>query len=274
MIDDNTETPPENEDVRSWFQEYEKPDDCVDVRAHILAEAKIGHLETFMISRIPSCYISEGGLVEQMSKTGLSAPDILKNKLPDTGAVMAGDFGEVLTLFYLGSERPEIIQKVMKWRFKQDRTKAAPHSDVVILHRSDLQKASTNDFVICAEAKLKSTKSTFSPIEKSIEGYNLDKTGRLARTLVWLKEKEIEYGDAKSVAYITRFSDDLLDTAFNKYYRAVVIIDREYIDEELDKLLDLPAQSDEFEIIVLGISDLKALYEKSFEHAIAEVTHG
>lgn len=58
-----------------------------------------------------------------------------------------------------------------------------------------------------------------------------------------------------------------------KKYRAVAIIDRDYLDGELLRSLDLPPQNDEFEIIVLGIDNLKKLYEQSFSRAISEVTH-
>jgi hypothetical protein len=208
-----------------------------------------------------------------MNNTGLSVSEILHNKFPDPGSVMAGDFGEVLTLFYLGSERDEAVRKIRKWRFKQDRTKAAPHSDVIILYRKYENRASKNDFVICAESKLKSTASTFSPIEKSIEGYNSDKIGRLARTLVWLKEKAIDHENTRSIDFIKRFTDDLINTKFNKQYRAVAIIDSNYLNDELAKSLELPLQNDEFEIIVLGINNLKDLYERSFSRAISEVTN-
>ncbi|MGH1399211.1 MAG: Hachiman antiphage defense system protein HamA [Alphaproteobacteria bacterium] len=257
-----------NEDnVSSWFTDHVMPNGSVEVRAHVLDDDKIVELEEFMIEAIPGCYISDNDLEAQINNTGLSASEILQNKLPDTGSVMAGDFGEVLTLFYLGSERQEVVKKLRKWRFKQDRTKAAPHSDVVILYREHDDRPSRKDFVICAESKLKSTASAFSPIEKSIDGYKSDKTGRLARTLVWLKEKAIDHENATSIAFIKRFTEDHLKTEFKKTYRAVAVIDRNYLDEELVKTLDLPEQNEEFEVIVIGIDNLKNLYEHCFSKA-------
>jgi hypothetical protein len=207
-----------------------------------------------------------------MNEAGRSASQILQNKLPDTGSIMSGDFGEVLTLFYLGSERSEVVKKIKKWRFKEDRKKAAPHSDVIILYREHADIPSKNDFVICAESKAKATDSNSKPIENSIIGYEKDNIGRLGRTLVWLREKAIDHENAESIDFIKRFTDNILDTKFSKKYRAVAIIDREYLDKELAKSLKLPDQNDEFEIIVLGISNLKNLYEQSFSRAISEVT--
>lgn len=258
--------------MHTWFENYQRLADAIDVTAHILPPEKTALLEEFLVSNIPNCYITSELLADRMAAVGLTAPQIIQNKIPDRGSVMAGDFGEVTTLFFLGSERSEAVKNIMKWQYKQDRTKAAPHSDVLILHREDYEQASTNDFVICAESKLKSTRSPFSPIESSIAGYNLDKTGRLARTLVWLKEKEIDHGSPESIAFVERFTDEHLDTEYSKYFKAVAIIDRTFIDEELSKTLELPVQNEEFEIIVLGISDLKDLYERTFGRAVAEVT--
>jgi len=130
------------------------------------------------------------------------------------------------------------------------------------------------DFVICAESKAKATGSDSEPIENSIRGYVADKTGRLARTLVWLKEKAIDNEDSDYIKFITRFTDEHLNTGFSKKYRAVAIIDSKYLDDELTKSLVLPAQNDGFEVIVLGISNLRKLYEQSFSRAINEAANG
>ncbi len=261
------------DDITMWFIEHQKPNGAIDVRTHILDDSKHALLERFFVSKIPECYIPANTLATRVDETGLSASEILQNKLPDPGSVMAGDFGEILTLFYLGSALNGSLEKIKKWQFKQDRTKPAPHSDVIILHRKDPNIASKDDFVICAEAKVKSTQSTFCPIEKSIDGYNADKTGRLARTLVWLKEKAIDQGSSESINYIRRFTDAHLNTGFKKNYKAVAIIDRKFLDQELQKSLELPEQSEEFEIIVIGITDLKLFYERTFFNALKGVSY-
>lgn len=124
--------------IATWFSDHPKPDGAIDVRAHILDDEKLSHLEDFLCRAIPHCYISPSHLTERINVTGLSAAEIVQNKLPDTGSVMAGDFGEIFTLFYLGNERGEAVRKLRKWRFKQDRTKAAPHSDVILLYRDEV----------------------------------------------------------------------------------------------------------------------------------------
>jgi len=260
--------PSDETDLGSWFEDYELPSGAVSVRTHVLRPEELRHLEKFMAKEIPSCYLSSDHLNAQIQSTGLTAAQLIQNKIPDRGAVMAGDFGEILTLFFLSGDIEEVAKKVKKWRFKQDRTKAAPHSDVIILYKEFDDQPSPNDFVICAEAKLKSTSSPFSPIERSFEGYEKDKTGRLARTLVWLKEKAIDHEGAESVEFMKRFTDDLLDMEFVKQFRAVAVIDINYLDSELVKPFDLPDQSGDLELLVLGIDDLKETYQRSFDEAI------
>ena len=185
----NQSTPSGSEVISPWFLDHSKPQGAIEVRAHVLDDTNGRLLEDFLVRTIPHCYITPNDIVARVNETGLSVSEIVQNKLPDPGSVMAGDFGEILTLFYLGSDKSDAVKKLRKWRFKQDRQKPAPHSDVVILYRERLDRPTKNDFVICAESKVKSTNSDSGPIENSIKGYQNDKTGRLARTLVWLKEK-------------------------------------------------------------------------------------
>ncbi|MBL4783837.1 MAG: hypothetical protein JKY49_00255, partial [Cohaesibacteraceae bacterium] len=175
----------------------------------------------------------------------------------------------------LGSGKGEFARKVKKWQFKQDRMKAAPHSDVIILHCNDPENPSENDYVICAEAKSKALKNnTYRPIANAIKGYEADKTGRLARTLSWLREKAIENEDAESIAFVERFTKSNLGTSFRKNYRAVVVIDRALLDAELVEKLHIPPQNEEFEVVVLGVDDLKPLYETCFSRAVSELENG
>lgn len=256
--------PTEDDQMYPWFDEYQKPDGAVEVEAHTLNSEHSVALKQFLVSKIPSCYVSQNDLKISMNGTGLSFSEVIQSKFPDKGSVMAGDFGEILTLFYLSSGLDERARKIKKWRFKQDRRKPAPHSDVIILCMENDNGASRNDYVICAEAKVKSTSSTTSPIENSIGGYESDKTGRLARTLLWLKEKAIDKGDGNFLSFMKRFTEEHLSVEFYKYYRAVAVIDCNLLDEELLKSIDIPAQNDEFKVIVIGIEDLKEFYQDCY----------
>lgn len=255
--------------IISAFEQQHTPKDGVACRCHVLREKERVALINFLTASLPECYITKAKLRERIKVTGKSASELLANKVPDPGSVMSGDFGEIFTLFFLGSERDEKVALIKKWLYKQDREKPAPHSDVVILYREFENKSSAKDFVISAEAKQKSTKGKFAPIAAAIDGVGRDHTGRLARTLAWLREKAIDHGTKEEAAFIERFTHDLSVT-YEKNYKAVAVIDMELLDDELNRK-PCPALTGAFEVVVIGIRDLKTLYESVFSRAIKEV---
>lgn len=254
------------------FESYASPVGALSVRCHVLKQDHATALEDFLVQKLPECYATKAFLRERVATTGLSVSEILANKLPDRGNVMSGDFGEVLTLFFLSSERSEPTKLIKKWQYKQDRQKPAPHSDVIIFSTENPSTPSPHDFVICAESKQKATASNqWFPISAAFKGYETDKIGRLARTLAWLREKAIDQGSTQDIALIERFA---IGTAveYSKYFKAVAIIDRSLLDAEITWQIDLPAQDASFEVVVLGISELKQFYETVYERAQREVT--
>lgn len=255
--------------VAQAFAAYKTPKGSIAVRCHVLKDEERAALIDFCVGALPGCYITQALLRERVKATGKTAAEILANKLPDPGSVMSGDFGEMLTLYFLATERAEEVAMIKKWRFKQDRKKPAPHSDVIVLHRESEDKASANDFVINAESKQKSTKGSFAPIAKAIEGVTEDQTGRLGRTLAWLREKAIDHGSKKEIALIERFTHEL-SVGYAKHYKAVAVIDRNFLDHELMRQPS-PKINGTFEVVVIGIKDLKEFYETVFGRAVKEV---
>ena len=252
--------------VSDAFKPHKMPPNSLPVRCHVLNPNSDSLLENYLVRQIGNCYIDSKELRRRTEETGLSASEVLANKLPDPGAVMSGDFGEILTLFFLSSERPEVTHIIRKWRYKQDRLKPAPHSDVVILHREDTLRPSMTDFVICAEAKQKATRGPFDPITKAIEGFMADNTGRLARTLVWLREKAIDSDSKSKIEYLDRFTQ-ANTVPYRKHYKAVAIVDRALLDAEISRDLDLPEQSEDFEVVVLGVDNLYDMYNSVYKRS-------
>lgn len=257
--------------IAQEFATHILPVGALPVRCHVLDPTRAKAVEDFLVDRLPWCYTTKKHLQERFAKTGLAASVALANTLPDPGSVMSGDFGEITTMFFLASERRELTHLIRKWRYKEDRNRAALHSDVIILYREDEKDATERDFVICAEAKQKATASKFDPISKAIEGFELDRTGRLGRTLTWLREKAIDHENAERIRFIERFAFGLT-TEYMKYFKAVAIVDRSLLDGELTRQIELPQQDESFEVVVLGITDLKDFYERVFKRATTEVT--
>lgn len=248
------------------------PPDAMQVRCLVLEDGNAKLVEDFLVRSLPWCYTTKTHLRRRVERTGREPSEILANRLPDPGSVMSGDFGEITTMFFLSSERKESTTLIKKWRYKENREKAAPLSDIVILYREAPERASKRDFVICAEAKQKATKSKeYVPIAQAVEGFEKDRTGRLARTIAWLREKAIDQEEPEMISLIERFALEL-DTEYAKYFKAVAVVDRALLDEELTREIDLPQQNSSFEVIVLGINDLKKLYGRVFQRAQAEVT--
>lgn len=65
-----------------------------------------------------------------------------------------------------------------------------------------------------------------------------------------------------------RFTEDHLNVEFKKRYRAVAVIDYDFLDQELMKAIEVPPQSDEFKVIVIGIADLKEFYQECFDGSV------
>jgi hypothetical protein len=78
------------------------------------------------------CYIADDKLVKRARAANVGGSAIAAAKIPDPGSVMSGDFGEILTAFFFAARTlPAVSIDPVRWRYKADRTKAAPYSDVV-----------------------------------------------------------------------------------------------------------------------------------------------
>ncbi|MCK9987923.1 MAG: hypothetical protein AzoDbin1_04395 [Azoarcus sp.] len=49
------------------------------------------------------CYVSDSIINERATALGVDRAEIIAARLPDAGATMAGDFGEILVYFYQGA---------------------------------------------------------------------------------------------------------------------------------------------------------------------------
>lgn len=136
------------------------------------------------------CYVTDAVLAQRADELKVSQADIIAAKMPDPGSTMAGDFGEILCYMYQGAAaQSAAVVGAAKWRLKQDRTKPSPHSDVVHFLVPNWPTPSSDDAILCAEVKTKSTAGASTPIKSAIEDSKKDRTSRLAKTLVWLRER-------------------------------------------------------------------------------------
>jgi hypothetical protein len=217
------------------------------------------------------CYVTDAVLEQSAARNNVPPSTIVAAKLPDAGATMAGDFGEILVYLYQAArEHPREALGATKWRLKQDRTKPAPHSDVVHFVLPSWPMPSADDLVLCSEVKTKSTDGASTPIKSAIDDSAKDRTSRLTRTLVWLRERALteDLGDIQLV-HLERFINAAEFPPAQKRFRAVAVVCAGLIDNEL---VAAPAeQHTDYEVVVISIPELRVIYSAVFEAALQSV---
>lgn len=218
------------------------------------------------------CYIDDAKLDAEARRTGESESTILAAHLPDRGSTMAGDFGEILVFLYqAATTKSSKVIGPKKWRLKQDRKKPAPYSDVVQFVLPRWPQPSTEDQILCSEVKTKSTAGSSSPIIAAMADCKKDRTSRLAKTLVWLKERALgEDLGTTTIKHLNRFIHATDHPEAKKRFRAVAVVCASLVDEEL--AADAPdEQPSDHTVVVLAVPNLKQRYEEVFEAAQATV---
>lgn len=245
-----------------WF-EHQQNQPFALVRLTVEQVDQLISATSFAVRR---CYITDQTLTNSSAASGLSVLQVLASRLPDPGSTMAGDFGEILGYFYQSTQAlPKFAIGTKKWRLKQDRTKPAPKSDVVHFLMPNRPQASSEDSILCAEVKVKSTAGTSTPIASAIEDSVKDQTSRLASTLVWLRERAItdpdQLGDV-DIQLLNRFIDLIDHPPISKRFHAIAVICESLAGQELMAAPD--TESEDFKLLVIVVPNLKQTYESVF----------
>jgi hypothetical protein len=211
-------------------------------------------------------YISDQLLDQRAEVTQSPRAAILAAKLPNTGSVMSGDFGEIVGYLYLGAQpQGGVPIGPKRWRLKQDRTKSAPFTDVVQFILPQWPVASDADRVVCAEVKAKATASTFRPIGDAIAGSQLDSTSRLSRTFVWLRERSLLGDDigAITLPQLQRFIDATDFPPYARQFHAIAVICTSLIANELTFVPTTIPQN--CALVILSIPNLRETYTAVYQ---------
>jgi hypothetical protein len=221
---------------------------------------------------IRRAYISDQKLLNSAQASQQTRAVVLASKLPDPGSVMSGDFGELVGYMYLASRNPlEPTIGPKKWRLKQDRTKAAPKSDVVQFVLPAWPNAGEQDRLVCAEIKAKATAGSFAPIADAIVGSQLDSTSRLTKTLVWLRERALtdDIG-AVSIAQLDRFINATDFPAYSREFHAIAVICTNLVEAEVATLVpaDIPTGCG---VVIISVPHLRDTYTAVYQGAHGSV---
>lgn len=247
--------------ARAWFVRQEHPNLAIVA----ISEDGRNGIEQLLPPHVRRCYITDEALRRRAEEVGVPIVDVIRAKIPDPGAVMSGDFGEVLAYFMEGTNF-EVGQAIgpKKWRLKQDRNQPAPHSDVLHFIIPEWPRFTDSDAVLCSEVKAKSTRSAFQPIGAAIEGAQKDRTSRLARTLVWLRERAVTDGlDDISVRHLDRYLNVDEHPRYDKRFRAVAVVCSSLLPETLE---EMPEDNDPgIEVVLIVVPDLYRTYTAVFD---------
>lgn len=249
--------------VRTWFP-HEKDAPYVLVR---VSDAHAKAWADALGMAVRRCYVTDTLLSESAASRNVAQAEVIASRLPDAGSTMAGDFGEILVYVYQSAQQhPQAVIGATKWRLKQDRTKPAPHSDVVHLVLPSWPASSADDLVLCSEVKTKSTNGASTPIKSAIEDSVKDRTSRLARTLIWLRERTLteDLGDMK-LEHLDRFINATEHPEAQKRFRAVAVVAADLLEAEL---ADAPVETPtEYTVVVISVPELQTIYTSVFTTA-------
>ena len=223
-------------------------------------------------SEFRHCYITDKKLSEKANENKKTASKFLEEFiLPNVGNIKSGDFGEMLSYFFVIEHyafNGTVIFAPRKWRWKEEKNKASPFSDAVGFYREDKTTPSDKDFVVCVESKMKATKSDKHRIQEAIDGANKDRVSRLGKTLCWLREKYAKGGSAKMRKYIERYSDPVGKKIYKKFFKAFTILDNKFETQEFTKLIN---NADGISIIIISMEHLRDVYEENLKRIIESV---
>lgn len=218
-----------------------------------------------LLHAVRRAYITDAQIAAGAAKNSVTDLEVIASKLPDAGSIMAGDFGEILVYIYHASNTtgPKLVGP-KKWRMKQDRRHAAPHSDVVLFSLPHWPHPSSSDVVYCSEVKTKSTVAPSEPIATAIAGAEKDRASRLAKTLVWLRERAMtENLGAIDIPRLERFINAAQHPPATWRYFAVAVICSSVAQAEMAQLpKSYPAG---VLLIVIIVPNLKGTYTAVFE---------
>lgn len=215
------------------------------------------------------CYIIDDDLNKNAKKIGVSNGEFLKQSiLPDVGKIKSGDFGEMLSCFFIEehyANKGFMLFCPRKWLWKEDRNKASPYTDTVGFFCEDGKNPSKNDFIVSVESKMEATKTSKNRIQEAIDGANIDRISRLAKTLKWLHEKYERDGNKEKMEFIERYSDPVKKGTYKKIYKAFAILDKNF--EEYQFSLPIIDNENIF-IIIITMENLKKVYEANLARII------
>ena len=216
-------------------------------------------------------YIADARLQQLATVNGMSQAEVVASKLPDPGSVRSGDFGEIIAYIYLANAEGGTVIGPKKSRLKEARNRAAGFSDVVQFSFASWPTPSEADALVCAEIKAKATGGAYDPIGPAIDGMLHDRTSRLSKTLVWLRERAIadDIGSV-TIPQLDRFIHVTENPPYIRQFKAVAVVCTSLVDTLLHAFVP-PALPAGCALIVMDIPHLHHTYSAVYDAVHASV---
>ena len=202
--------------------------------------------------------------------------------LPDPGSVMSGDFGEIVGYLYLASRQAGMIGPKNGALSRTERRLRHILTSSNSFSRNGQRQV--RKIAWCAvkpkQKRLRETRAIrrtsvspwfFAPIPAAIEGSQTDRTSRLSRTLVWLRERSLlQDMGAITVDQLNRFINATEFPACVREFHAIAVICSNLVATELANLVPgtIPAGC---ALAVISVPNLRTTYTTVFEAVHASV---
>lgn len=213
-------------------------------------------------------YIAEEKINHIQEKRKKTRQEIIENRLPIDPEIKSGDFGEILT-YYIARQYFASDANVtpMKWRFKDDKKKASPKTDILLFFKPDVDIASPEDTMYSIEVKTQASNPyKTSAIFKAVKDANVDRTSRAVETIDHLLTR-IEETDEQDEFYdaIARFGG-AYKVPYTKKFHAVAVVESKFLTNHLENIPDtMYSDYAGIDIYCLPIAALYNMYLKVYE---------
>jgi len=231
-------------------------------------------------------YIEDSKIKMNILRYNTTRKEEICQQLPDSGDVMSGDFGEILS-YYLAIQiwSPNVNVTPIKWRFKDDKRKASPLTDIILFELADPKNPSVKDKMVTYEVKTRATKLGNMPysihkrpsfvtykdgklectILEAVFDANKDAIERAAETIPYLKVRCKDLGLNELYNQIDRFSDPLT-ISYKKEHNAVAVFDTSTTPDQISRMPTdlLTAHPNVSHVYCVPMDNLREIYNKVY----------
>lgn len=268
--------------ISDYFTEDNVTYSALGIVLYVFDDSKTSSFVRECLIPFRRAYISDIKLDRIEAKKKSLRKDIINRRLPDSGDVMSGDFGEILT-YYMATEvwSPDVDYKPMKWQFKDDPKKASPKTDVVLFQLvNDVIHPDANDKLITYEAKAHATPiaGTYKMHKQkraitykdgkdcctfidAIFDADHDRASRAAESIIYLKNKAEDTDDDEFLGVLNRF-DKSFSVPYIAEHNAVAIVESADLENQIGRMpVDLMVTFPGIKLYCMPINNLKQVYE-------------